>query len=50
MFSSSITGTEYAGDSFLTKVKLEIVVSHEQVSCASGLRIFYVFNFYFYFY
>jgi len=24
-------GTEYAGDSFLTKVKLEIVVSHEQV-------------------
>lgn len=40
----SITGTEYAGDSFLTKVKLEIVVSHDQVSCASGLRIFYVCN------
>ena len=48
MFSSSITGTEYAGDSFLTKVKLEIVVSHEQVSCATVvvLGIFMYANFF----
>lgn len=39
MFSAVFTGTEFAGDSFLQKVKLEIVVSKDQVFLVTGSLI-----------